>query len=104
MNNYDRLYGAPKKRFDRNSLPSPLQYLEQHGLLLRKPRSEWASIICPVHKGGAEKNASLNVSCIDGHFKCHTCGVKGGDILALHMLRTGQKFVDAVRALGGRHE
>jgi DNA primase len=104
MNNYDRLYGAPKKRFDRNSLPSPLQYLEQHGLLLRKPKAEWASIICPSHKGGAEQNASLNVSCIDGHFKCHTCGVKGSGIIDLHMLRTGQRFKEAVRALGGRYE
>ena len=78
MNNYDRLYGAPKKRFDRNSLPSPLKYLTEHGLLLRKPRSEWASIICPAHKGG--------------------------DILALHRLITGQGFMDAVRDLGGSNE
>jgi hypothetical protein len=100
MNNYLRLYGAYRYLGD-NPLPTPLAYLEQYGLLRCKPRGEWASIICPVHKGGAEKNASLNVSLIDGHFKCHACGVKGPSIVALHMLRTGKSFKDAVTELKG---
>ena len=102
--NYDRLYGKTKKSFDRDSLPAPLDYLYKTGLLKRRPHGEWASIICPKHKSGAEKNASLRISCIDGHFKCHTCGIKGGDILALHQIITGLPFVEAVRDLGGRYE
>lgn len=79
ISNYDRLYGKTKKSFDRESLPAPLDYLLAKGLLKKSPRGEWVSIICPKHKGGAEKNASLRVSCIDGHFKCHACGLKDGD-------------------------
>ena len=104
---YRTLFGHERRvrSLDRGSLPTPLQYLSGRGLLKRIPRSEWASICCPVHKGGAEKNASLRVSLIDGHFCCMTCGVKGGDVIALHCLITGRDFVDAVRDLGGRfHE
>jgi DNA primase len=72
------------------------------GLLKRRPKAEWASIVCPRHQGNTEKNSSLKVSMIDGHFRCHACGVKGGDIVSLHRLITGMGFIDAVRDLGGR--
>ena len=88
----------------RDSLPTPHQYLAERNLMTRQPRGEWAAITCPSHKGGAEKTASLSVSLIDGHFRCFACGASGGDIVALHRLITGQKFVDAVRDLGGRFE
>ena len=59
----------------------------------------------PGHKGGDEQHASMSVSLADGHFACHACGAKGGDIVALHMLATGKRFRDAVLDLGGRfHE
>lgn len=93
---------ARRRSLDRRSLPTPSQYLTERGLLKGKARGEWAAIICPSHKGGAEKTPSLNVSVIDGHFRCHACGVKGGDIVALHRLITGMGFVEAVRDLGGR--
>lgn len=91
-----------KKRLDRQSLPAPLQYLAKHGLLKRKPRGEWAAIVCPAHKDGAEKNPSLRVSLIDGHFRCMACGARGGDVVALHRLLNGCGFLDAVCDLGGR--
>ncbi len=91
-----------RREFDRESLPAPLRYLTERGLLKRRPQAERAIICCPVHKGGAEKNPSLVVSLIDGHFKCMACGAKGGDILALHRLITGAGFLAAVRDLGGR--
>lgn len=102
--NYDRLYGQKKVIFDRSSLPAPINYLFKNGLLKKIPRGEWASIMCPKHKNGTEKNASLRISCIDGHFKCHACGIKGRDILALHQIITGLTFIEAVRDLGGSHE
>ena len=112
MNNglhlYERLFtrkhGAHRKSLDRDSLPTPLHYLTERGLLKSKPRAEWAAIYCPAHKGGAEKNPSLNVSMIDGHLRCMACGAKGGDVVALHRLITGMGFVDAVRDLGGRFD
>jgi hypothetical protein len=100
---YDRLFGRRARgELDRDSLPSPLAYLSQHGLLKRGARGERATITCPVHKGGGEANPSLRVSLIDGHFRCMACGASGGDILALHRLASGLGFVDAVRDLGGR--
>ena len=91
-----------RKVLDRQSLPAPLQYLTERGLLKRRPRAEWAAITCPAHKGGAEKTPSLSVSMIDGHFRCMACGASGGDLIALHRLITGAGFLEAVRDLGGR--
>ena len=102
---YARIFGPPRRGLDRSSLPSPLAYLTQTGAITRKPRGEWASIRCPSHKGGDEQHASMRVSLVDGHFRCHACGAKGGDIVALHRLVTGSGFREAVQALGGRfHE
>jgi len=106
LDHYQRLFGRPNRQrgeqLDRDSLPSPLTYLTERGALTTKARGEWAQIRCPVHKGGNEHNASLGVSLVDGHFRCHACGAKGGDIIALHRLTTGLGFREAVRDLGGR--
>ena len=103
---YERLFSrrprAARKFLDHGSLPAPLRYLTERGLLKGKPRGEWAAIVCPAHKGGAEKNPSLRVSLIDAHFRCMACGASGGDLIALHRLITGLGFKDAVRDLGGR--
>ena len=103
---YQRLFGCERRSrtLNRGSLPTPLQYLTERGLLTRKPRGEWAAICCPVHKGGAEVNPSLRVNTIDGHYRCMTCGASGGDVVALHRLITGVGFLDAVRDLGGRFD
>jgi hypothetical protein len=91
----------PRRKLDPSSLPTARHYLAQSGLLDRV-RGEWASIRCPVHKGGDERHASMSVSLVDGHFCCHACGVKGPGIVKLHMLRTGLRWEAAVRDLGGR--
>lgn len=99
----DILRHIPGKRLlDRQSLPNPQQYLIERELLKLKPRGEWVSICCPAHAGGKEKNPSLRVSLIDGHFRCMACGASGGDLIALHRLTTGVGFLEAVRDLGGR--
>jgi len=106
LQTYYRLFvrkpDTARNSIDRQSLPLPLQYLKEHGLLKGKARGEWAAIVCPAHKGGAEKNPSLRVSLIDGHYKCMTCSASGGDVVSLHRLITGMGFKDAVRDLGGR--
>ncbi len=104
LDHYRRLFGPSQGRreLDRSSLPSPSAYLTQQGLLPGESRGKWALIRCPVHKSGAEAHPSLGVSLIDGHFRCHACGAKGGDIIALHRLVTGLSFLEAVRDLGGR--
>lgn len=106
IKHFARLFGSPPRHqartLDRGSLPSPASYLRSRGLLVGKVRGDWASIRCPLHKGGAEKNPSLRVSLVDGHFRCHACGASGGDIVALHRLITGAGFREAVYELGGR--
>jgi hypothetical protein len=106
LDHYRRMFGPPstprRRTVDRTSLPSPMAYLLQRGALTTKPRGEWASICCPSHKGGDEQHPSLRVSMKDGHFRCHACGAKGGDVIALHRLATGLGFVEAVHDLGGR--
>ncbi len=86
--------------FQRDRIPAPARYLTERGLLMRQPRGEWVTIACPAHKGGDEKHPSMGVSLVDGHFRCHACGAKGGDIIALHRLITGMGFRDALRDLG----
>jgi len=106
LQTYERLFSrkpsAARNSLDRQSLPTPLQYLTERGLLKGKARGEWAAIVCPAHKSGAEKNPSLRVSLIDGHFRCMACNASGGDVVSLHRLITGMGFKDAVRDLGGR--
>jgi hypothetical protein len=87
---------------DRSSLPSPLSYLASSGLRIGSRSGEWFSVCCPVHNRGAEKKPSLSVNINSGGFKCFSCGVKGGDIIALHRLITKLGFREAVADLGGR--
>ena len=106
LNLYAQIFGNdPPAKFrsvDRTSLPSPLSYLSKRGLLKKKPRGEWTSIVCPSHANGMEKNPSMRVSLIDGHFRCLACGESGGDVIALHRLITGASFREAVSDLGTR--
>lgn len=108
---YRALFGArasepgrfPRRRMiDRASLPTPREYLAGHGLLTNATRGEWAQIKCPSHKGGDERHASMGVSLVDGHFRCHACGASGRDVIALHQLATDLGFLEAVADLGGR--
>lgn len=90
-----------RARLDRASLPTPATYLSQQGLMTGKSRGEWVSIRCPAHKSGDEAHPSMRVSLVDGHYFCHACAAKGGDVIALHRLRTGLGFRAAVTDLGG---
>lgn len=109
LQHYARLFGARgalpasgRRELDRASLPSPLAYLTARGMVSSRARGEWAPVRCPVHKGGGEAHASMRVNLADGHFRCHACGAKGGDVVALHRLATGLGFREAVADLGGR--
>lgn len=86
--------------FDRSRLPTTASYLQARGLLPPDARCHWITIRCPIHKSGRETNPSLRVNLEGGHFRCMACGIKGGDVLALHRLLTGEGFVQAARNLG----
>jgi DNA primase len=87
--------------FNKFSLPMPIVVLTRLGL---KPKREnyggyWV-LRCPFHKAGQEINPSLNLHQVDGHFRCHACGIRGGDILDFYMKFTGKGFIDAACDLG----
>ncbi len=77
----------------------PGAYLHSRGLITQPTKGEWATIKCPVHKSGNESRPSMRVNRKDGHFRCMACGVKGGDLIALHRVLTGASFTEAVRAV-----
>lgn len=81
--------------FDRTLLPDTLNYYESEGLKL-VGRGPWRTAECKFH-GGSD---SMRINLIRGHFCCMSCGEKGGDVLAYHMLAHGLEFVDAAKALG----
>src|SRR5262245_8703729 len=89
---YRRIFDRPLRGLDRSSLPSQLASLKARGTSISRPRGEWILLSCPAHKNGNERHPSLSMSLVDGHFRCHACGAKGGDIVALHMLTTGLRF------------
>lgn len=79
----------------------PAAFLLSRGLLTKRTAGDWAAIRCPVHKQGQEQHQSMRVNLRDGHYRCMVCGVRGGDLIALHRLLTGARFPDAVRELAG---
>lgn len=85
-----------RRKFDKARLPSPIQVLRMLNIEPIRPSDLWLDVCCPVHK---DTRPSLRVHAQSGHFMCHGCGVKGGDILALYMQATRKSFVQAVTDL-----
>lgn len=81
--------------FQRDNLPEPVGYFENHGLAL-KGSGKWKTTSCIFH-GGSD---SMRINSSNGGWVCMSCGVKGGDVLAYEMQLTGAEFVDACKALG----
>jgi hypothetical protein len=88
-------------RFEKKLLPSPITVLHRLGFYTEKTNSKgYWKLPCPFHKDGKERTPSLNLHKISGHYRCHACGAKGGDILSFYMNVTGKTFIKAVRELG----
>jgi len=81
--------------FNRENLPEPVGYFENHGLVLKGP-GKWKTTSCTFH-GGSD---SMRVNTGSGAWVCMSCGEKGGDVLAYEMKFTGAEFVDACKAVG----
>jgi DNA primase len=58
---------------------------------------EWKKARCPFHK---DKKSSLFLRLDTGGFRCVTCRVHGGDVLAFHRKLYGLGFVEAAKELG----
>lgn len=88
------------KKFNRNLLPTPIDTLNRLGIkIVRSNSSGYLILRCPVHKEGNEKRPSLNLHQQSGHFRCHSCGIKGSDILAFYITVTGKTFKQSVTDL-----
>ncbi len=86
-------------QFDRSLLPTPAKYYS-HEFPGLKIKSEWVLVRCCFHE---DRKPSLNISMIDGHFKCHACGTKGCDIISFHRQRYNIGFIATLKGLGVHH-
>jgi hypothetical protein len=88
-------------QFSRLQLPTPMSLLYQLGFVAQKANAKgYIKLHCPFHKDGNEKTPSLSMHKSDGHYRCHACGAKGGDILAFYMNITGKPVITAAKELG----
>jgi hypothetical protein len=88
-------------RFVKNLLPTPLTVLHRLGFYSGKSNAKgYWKLPCPFHKDGKERSPSLNLHKNSGHYRCHACGAKGGDILSFYMNVTGKTFIKAAKELG----
>ena len=88
-------------KFNKDRLPSPMSVLNILGIKAQKTNpAGYMAVRCPFHAGGQEKNPSLSLHAGSGHYKCHACGAKGGDVIALYRAVTGCGFIDALKKLG----
>ena len=81
--------------FQRDNLPEPVSYFENHGLVLKGP-GKWKTTSCTFH-GGSD---SMRVNTGSGAWVCMSCGAKGGDVLAYEMQFTGAEFIEACKSVG----
>ena len=86
----------PQSKFNRSNLPLPQLFWAVHGIQL-KAKKGWVMAKCVFHD---DTHASLGINTENGGFFCHSCGAKGGDVLAAHQLITGCDFITAAKALG----
>lgn len=96
LKNNNTQINRKNQSFDRATLPCPRDYYSNY-FSLRK-RSGWTNVRCCFHS--PDKFASLSLNLDEGHFKCHACDAKGGDVLAFHMQKFDLGFVEACKDLG----
>jgi CHC2 zinc finger len=78
-------------------LPAKSFFEREIGHLSRPDRKGWMKGHCPFHQSKSGKSFSVHV---DGHFYCHGCGVKGGDVVNFLRLRDRMGFKETCKALG----
>jgi len=91
----------PQTRQFRPELLPPARsfYEREFGSALGRERRGWAQTKCCFHDGNSKTSLSLNMA-DRGGFKCFSCGVHGGDLIAFVRLRYRLDFRGACRELG----
>ena len=80
---------------------SPARYFELslEGQIGKPTGQDWYhwNGLCPFHED--RRPGSFVVNKASGAFRCFSCGAKGGDIIAFHMLRQGKTFHETLAEL-----
>lgn len=97
--NTNKTLFKPQSNLDKSGLMSPPVVLDALGVRYKRVGGRLA-VYCPFHNGGQECNPSLSMHAVDGHYKCFTCGEKGGDVIAFYRAITGAGFMEALKMLG----
>lgn len=85
-------------KLNRSLIPEPASVLMQFGVKVKYTnKAGYLVCNCPFHE---ETNPSFNMHSIEGNFKCYSCGVKGGDVIAFYQQKTGKRFVYTIKDLG----
>jgi hypothetical protein len=82
--------------FDRSALPPAETFYRQEFDRLPRPSRGWVQVRCCFHN---DRRPSLSLNLHQGHFFCHSCGVKGGDVISFLMQRDGLSFRRACERL-----
>jgi DNA primase len=89
-------------KYDASNLPMPSVVLEKLGIKpLKKNRQGYLVLRCPFHKNGQERHSSFNLHSVNGHYRCHACGVKGGSIIHFCMRVKNHDFEVVINYLKG---
>ena len=93
-------------RFNKSFLPMTIKVLDLLGIKKtgKANRGGYWVLKCPFHNHGKESHPSLNLHQVTGHYRCHACGKKGGDILDFYMEMTSKNFKEAAIELGAWEE
>ena len=84
------------KKLNKN-YPSPSSILSQLGIEHKKINASGYYVLrCPFHD---DSKPSLNLHSVDGHYKCHSCGAKGGSIIDFYMRYKGLSYKEACKEL-----
>lgn len=87
---------SKKQMIDRQQLTPPVVYYRNQFKNIQT-KNEWVTVTCCFHS--PDKNPSLSLNLIHGHFKCHACCAKGGDIITFHQLRYRTSFIETIDCL-----
>ena len=79
----------PVEEYYRSTLGDPKKTSNDHWIFL-----------CPFHNDQTTPNLAVY---FDGGFNCFCCGVKGGDVLAFHQIKTGNTFFEVLIELAGKY-
>jgi len=78
-------------------------YQSRSGTMPQTARTGWVEGgLCPFHLDN--KLGSYRVNTETGAFKCFSCGVSGGDVIAHEMEKENISFQDALQNLAGEYD